>query len=302
MAGTAIVGGGAWMLYGRPAGPPQGAPTVASNLAIVPAVPDAHDAGSTLPNFEGAQKVATDTFGVYADLVIPGSKADFRMRWIEPGTFTMGSPEYEAGRDGDEGPQHEVTLTAGFWLADAPCTQAVYKAVTGKNPSGFQGRDRPVERVSWNDAQVFLSKLNQRVSGAPFVLPTEAQWEYACRAGTTDARYDVLDSIAWHPGNAEGGTHPVRQKQPNAWGLYDMLGNVYEWCQDEQRSYSSQAQRDPMLPDTGGGRVIRGGSWLAHARLCRAALRGADPPSFAGANLGFRFARGQAAPGGPEGL
>ena len=210
------------------------------------------------PRREGWEE-GRDTFGIYADVIVPGTRAGFRMRWIKPGTFMMGSPEDEKGRWNNEGPQHEVTLTEGFWMADAPCTQAVYEALTGGNPAAFKEADRPVEQVSWNEAQEFLQALNERLPGDPFALPTEAQWEYACRAGTTGARYGELDAIAWY--NNAGYTQPIRQKQPNAWGLYDTLGNVMEWCSDGIRPYTKEAQQDPQGPEVGDFRVIRGGSW-----------------------------------------
>ena len=192
-----------------------------------------------------------DPSGIYADVVFSEAQVRFRMRWIEPGTFTMGSPDDEVGRQDHEGPQHQVTLTQGFWLADTPCTQAVYAAVMGTSPSRFKGADRPVEEVSWDDAQEFLQRINERLPGSAFMLPTEAQWEYAARAGTTAARYGALDAIAWYGGNGEGQTHSVKQKQPNAWGLYDTLGNVWEWTQDgaEQRPlapYGKTPRTDPV--------------------------------------------------------
>ena len=243
-------------------------------------------------------KEGRDIIGAYADVIVPGTQAGFRMRWIEPGTFLMGSPEDEKGRFDREGPQHEVTLTSGFWMADAPCTQALCEALTGQNPSHFKGADRPVERVSWNEVQAFLHSLNERLWSDPFVLPTEAQWEYACRAGTSTSRYGKLDAIAWHQDNACEETHPVRQKQPNAWGLYDMLGNVWEWCSDGRRRYGSAPQTDPQGPEVGVERTFRGGSWDNSARSCRAAYRFADAPSNRDRSLGFRFIRGQDAAGG----
>ena len=211
----------------------------------------------------GVAQGERDQFGVYADVAVPDSNATFRLRLIEPGTFMMGSPDDEKGRYDYEGPQHQVTLTQGFWPAETPCTQAVYATVMGTNPSRSKGADRPVERVSWDDAQEFLQRFNERLPGSAFMLPTEAQWEYACRAGTTTARYGELDAIAWYGRNAGGRMHPVMQKQPNAWGLYDTLGNVYEWTGDWFAGYSHTAQQDPQGPSMGGHRVIRGGSWSA---------------------------------------
>ena len=195
--------------------------------------------GSEAPTHPSwATSGGTDQFGVFADVVLPAVRrstndVSFRMRLVPAGQFMMGSPETEQGRFDGEGPQHLVTLTRGYWMADAPCTQALYEVVTGSNPSHFQGADRPVEQVSWEDTQRFLESLNDKIRGLALQLPTEAQWEYACRAGTEGPRYhEPLDAIGWFSENSVGQTHPIRAKEPNSWGLYDTLGNVYEWCQD----------------------------------------------------------------------
>jgi formylglycine-generating enzyme required for sulfatase activity len=230
-----------------------------------------------------------------------------RMRWIVAGAFVMGSPEGELWAYDDEGPQHQVTLTRGFWLGDTPVTQALWKVVMQDNPSRFQGDDtRPVEQVSWENCDRFCKALSGLVPGLNFRLPTEAEWERACRAETSDATYggkledethaSVLDPIAWYVDNSDGQTHPVKQKQPNAWGLYDMLGNVDEWCQDDMRAYGRDALEDPMGSiRTGESRVYRGGSWSGAAWNVRAASRSIWGRSFRNAALGFRLARDQAA-------
>jgi formylglycine-generating enzyme required for sulfatase activity len=245
----------------------------------------------------------------------------------------MGSPEDEAGRWEDEGPQHEVTLESGFWLFDTPCTQALWEAVMGGNPSRFVSPTRPVEQVSFKDAQRFLERVNERVPKLDLVLPSEAQWEYACRAGMETATYagamsivgehnaPVLDAIAWYGGNsgvgfelengedssdwpekqydhAKAGTRPVGLKAANPWGLHDMLGNIYEWCADTWHdSYEGAPTDGSARIDTGGAanRVIRGGSWHADARDLRAAYRYHDDPSLRGDGIGFRCARVQSA-------
>ena len=214
----------------------------------------------------------------------------------------MGSPDDDPEAFDREKPQHEVTLTKGFWLADAPCTQAVYEAITGENPSNFKGGDQPVEGVSWDDAQAFLRMMNERLTGTPFVLPTEAQWEYACRAGATAPRYGAVDEVAWYRINANRKTHPVRQKRPNAWGLYDMLGNVEEWCQNHAEGvftlppYTTATRRDPVAQqEEHSNRVVRGGSWNNDARYVRAAYRHAFPREYRLGLVGFRLARGRAA-------
>lgn len=237
-----------------------------------------------------------------------------RMRWIPPGTFLMGSPEAERGRFDDEGPQHEVIVTRGFWLGETPVTQALWVAVMGENPSEFRGErpdelERPVEQVSWDDCQVFLERLNVQVAGLAARLPTEAEWECACRAGTQGATWvgelsgeeeaPELDAIAWYGGNSGGETHPVGRKAPNPYGLHDMLGNVYEWCQDaaEDRSkpypYQTEPAVEPVLPEQGSYRVLRGGSWIVYARYVRAAYRLARARDLRVGNLGFRLAGGQ---------
>ncbi|MCB0260786.1 MAG: formylglycine-generating enzyme family protein, partial [Calditrichaeota bacterium] len=249
-----------------------------------------------------------------------------RMRWIPPGQFMMGSPEGEAGRFSDE-KQHPVTLTRGFWLFDNPVIQALWKAVMGENPSRFQSDDRPVEQVSWETCREFMEKLNREMPGLELTFPSEAQWEYACRAGTTAATYigdleivghnnaPLLDEIAWYGGNSgvdfeldngedssswlekqydhqRAGTHPIGLKRPNPWGLYDMLGNVWEWCADWwQDDLDRDAVVDPTGPEKGDHRVYRGGGWGLSARYVRAASRFRVAPGIRLLNLGFRCAR-----------
>ena len=203
----------------------------------------------------------------------------------------MGSPEGEKGRSPREGPRHEERIGAGFWIFDTPCTQALWAAVMGANPSTFKAPDRPVETVSWDDCQEFVQRLNGRVVGLELGLPSEVQWEYACRAGTETARYrDSLDEIAWYDENSGGETHAVGGKLPNGWGLYDMLGNVWEWCADAWREDYSQ----PRVVETGGRasvpRVIRGGSWASPRRDARAAYRDRSVPSSGSTIVGFRCA------------
>ena len=242
-----------------------------------------------------------DEFGRWSVIEIAG--VSVRMRWIEPGTFLMGSPKNETGRDDDEGPQHAVTLSEGYWLAETPCTQALWRAVMRENPSEFKGNDRPVESVSWNDVSQFIAKVNAAHPELGMRLPTEAQWEYAARAGTTQARYGELDAIAWYDGNTNGETRPVGQKAPNAWGLYDVLGNVWEWCHDGMRAYDSGHAYDPIGGTVEGtDRVLRGGCWGGSARSVRAAIRNRVAPSDRFPFYGFRLSRGQdALSRGPEG-
>jgi hypothetical protein len=217
-------------------------------------------------------------------------------RLIPAGSFLMGSPEDEEGRDDDE-TQHAVEITQPFLLKTTPVTQAKWMAVMGgQNPSRFQGDDRrPVEQVSWEDAARFCEVFSAQTQGT-YQLPTEAQWEYACRASTTGARYGDLDAIAWYWDNANRATQPVGEKQPNDWGLYDMFGNVWEWCLDWygwdwHRNDSSELQRDPKGPPSGDSRVIRGGAWFNGAQYCRAAQRNYYSPTSRYNTVGFRPAR-----------
>jgi formylglycine-generating enzyme required for sulfatase activity len=209
--------------------------------------------------------------------------------WIKPGKFTMGSPSTEQGRKNDEGRQTQVAISNGFWMSKYETTQKEYKRVMGINPSFFKEDTRcPVEQVSWSDAMDYCGKLtlSKRASGHwsvgyEYRLPTEAEWEYCCRAGTEtrfnygeDLNYTSLEQFAWHAGNSGKATHPVGLKKPNAWGLYDMHGNVAEWCLDwYAESLSGGSVTDPQGPDTGLRHVNRGGGWINHASYCRSADR-----------------------------
>jgi formylglycine-generating enzyme required for sulfatase activity len=230
-----------------------------------------------------------------------GERVTQRMRWIQPGSFQMGSATQEPGRWVDEGHRHEVGIREGFWLFETACTQALWVAVMGKNPARFNGARRPVERVSWNDAQCFIAALNERLPGLALSLPSEARWEYACRAGST-TRYSFgddegrLGEHAWFNENAGGETHPVRERKPNAWGLYDMQGNILEWVQDvwSHRYHGAPADGSAWeSKDTAAVRVLRGGSWRSEARSCRCAYRVGYQPDSNNDDLGFRCARVQ---------
>ena len=206
-----------------------------------------------------------------------GKGVTMKLVRIRPGKFMMGSPDSEKGRKDDEGPQHEVTISKAFYLGVTEVTQAQYEAVMGKNPSHFKGAANPVENVSWNGAVLFCRKLSAK-TGKAFRLPTEAEWEYACRAGSK-TRFSFGDSesalgdYAWHQGNCGGKTQPVAQKKPNAWGLYDMLGNVWNLCADWYGSYPSGASTDPQGATSGDRRVIRGGCYGDGAGFVRCAAR-----------------------------
>ena len=221
----------------------------------------------------------------------------FKMIRIPAGEFLMGSPPNEKDREDDEGPQHRVVLNS-FWMGETEVTQGLWKAVMTKNPSKFLdcGDECPVEQVSWNDIQKFIDKLNGFDQTNKYRLPTEAEWEYACRAGSS-TRFSFGDDDFWliieHAWYNSSSTHPVAQKKPNAFGLYDMHGNVWEWCQDryEENYYSHSPERNPKGPKTGDYRVVRGGSWLGSENYLRSADRGKqEPDSRHYRFLGFRLA------------
>ena len=226
---------------------------------------------------------------------------------ITAGTFIMGSPEDEPGRDGDES-QHEVTLTKSFYLQRTEVTQGQWQKIMGSNPSFFVdcGADCPVERVSWYEVHEFIDNLNE-VTGQRYRLPTEAEFEYASRAGSAKAfgngeisevacRKDpVLDSMGWYCYNSDEKTHPVARKQANSWGLYDMHGNLWEWCEDSHNDthnvidYPVGAVKDPISVNSGDNRVIRGGSWHNDAWFARSGNRDWSKPHYRNDFVGFRL-------------
>ena len=234
------------------------------------------------------------------------------MVWIPPGQFVMGSPNDEVGRDQDEGPETKVTITRGFWMGKCELTQAEYKAVLGANPSIFTGdTNRPVEKVSWQEAMDYCTRLTEQAQAAGqlptgylYRLPTEAEWEYACRAGTStrfcygdDTHYTQLGEYAWFVDNSDAGTHPVGTKRPNAWGLHDMHGNVWEWCLSRwEGALPGGSITNVVVRAEGGLRVARGGSWLYDGRACRSANRDEYSPLNRCSDVGFRVVL---APAGP---
>ena len=215
------------------------------------------------------------------------------MVFVEGGTFTMGATsEQGSDADSDEKPAHSVTLS-DYYIGKYEVTQAQWKAVMGNNPSYFKGDNLPVEEVSWNDCQTFVTKLNQ-LTGRKFRLPTEAEWEYAARGGNKSKGYkysgsNIIDDVAWYDGNSDDKTHPVASKQANELGLYDMSGNVWEWCQDWYGSYSSSAQTNPTGSTSGSDRVLRGGSWSRGATGCRVSNRYSRSLTYWN-SIGFRLA------------
>lgn len=264
---------------------------------------------------EWADEIGRDGFGLYADVLLPVEPRAapdsppailFRMRYIEAGHFLMGSPLSEGMRSEKERPQHEVTLTQAFWLADSTCTQALWQAVMGNNPSSFRagkggGAQHPVEQVSWDDVQRFVQRLEEVLSGAVVSLPSEAEWEYACRAGTCTP-FAFGDSISTDEVNYDGreaydkrgsvvyraATVPVRSLPSNAWGLYEMHGNVWEWCAAGLSDYTARAETFPRTHERG-SRVSRGGSWYNFGRAARCAAWLRLESSYCDDHVGFRF-------------
>ncbi|OED43785.1 hypothetical protein AB833_03100 [Chromatiales bacterium (ex Bugula neritina AB1)] len=252
-------------------------------------------------NWLNTATTGVDDYGLYTTLSLFGLEQ--RMRWIPSGRFVMGSPEEELERESNE-TQHPVVLTEGFWLADTTCTQQLWKAVTGMNPSRFEGARNPVERVSWGDVQYFIDKINKQHPELRLSLPTEAQWEYACRAGTTgpfstgatittgQANFNGKRSYA----NTEKGeyrrkTIPVDALAPNPWGMLQMHGNVFEWCQDWYGKYPEGEVINPTGTKDGAGRVLRGGSWFYGGRGCRSAFRTPLEPVRRSDDVGFRLSQ-----------
>jgi formylglycine-generating enzyme required for sulfatase activity len=191
---------------------------------------------------------------------------------------------------------HRVTISKDFYLGKYPVTQAQWEAVMEDNPSHFKGAKWPVENVSWEDCQLFVEKLNRQTGRNIYRLPTEAEWEYACRAGSITAYSfgddkKLLSEFGWHSANANGEIHPVGQKIPNPWGFYDMYGNVWEWCNDWYGPYPRGLVTDPEGPSSGSDRVLRGGCWFDAALRCRSGFRSFFSPDFHSSFFGFRLAR-----------
>lgn len=243
-----------------------------------------------------------DEFGLWMAFTYKGVRQVFR--WCEPGTFLMGSPTDEPERYEDE-LQHEVTLTKGFWIADTTVTQALWQVVMGGNPSEFKDDERPVENVRWGDTQTFIAKMNGLNAELRLCLPTEAQWEYACRANSTTPFCwgEQIDStLVNFDGNYPYNngrkseyreqTVAVKELPCNDWGLYQMHSNLWEWCQDWYGEYPPKAIINPQGPESGDSRVLRGGSWFLNGTYCRSASRIHDDPSYRYGSTGFRLARG----------
>ena len=224
--------------------------------------------------------------------VLKINDVEYAFRWCPAGAFMMGSPQDEANRNNNE-TQHQVKISHDFWMLETEVTQTMWASVMGNNPSHFKGAKLPVEQVTWNDCQEYVQKLNAlgvAPKGYRFSLPTEAQWEYACRAGTTTAFCfgDTLTDKQANFGGNIGKTSEVASYPANAWGLHDMHGNVYEWCLDRYGDYPNGAVTDPMGAVEDSIRVLRGGFWLNYAGACQSANRGHSDPSRGSSGIGLR--------------
>jgi len=265
--------------HARPAGPNR-VRTLAIFAALVAAMAGALRAGPPSPSGSRGEAIVAGATGL-------------QLQWIPPGDFFLG--------DVHQAPITTVRITRGFWMGRFDVTQRQWQALMGSNPSHFkdQGGDAPVENVSWDDAAAFCRAVNLREKaegrlpeGYEYRLPTEAEWEYACRAGTTGAYAGdgVMDDMGWYARNSGMHTHPVGQKLPNAWGLFDMEGNVWQWCLDWFGPYPGGVETDPAGPTSGSSRVYRGGCWFVVAEHCRSAFRFASLPVLRDYYLGFRIA------------
>ena len=259
--------------------------------ATTQVAPKKHKSQSKPTKGGTVKRVATKASYSNGTLTVNGIK--YNMVWVDGGTFRMGATSEQGSEISDEKPVHSVTLS-GYYIGKTEVTQALWQAVMGSNPSYFEGDDLPVEQVSWDDCQEFIRKLNS-LTGQNFRLPTEAEWEFACRGGNNSRGYkysgsNYIDNVAWYDGNSGDKTHPVATKSPNELGIYDMSGNVWEWCADWYGDYSSGRQTNPKGPYDGSNRVFRGGSWLSYARSCRSSIRYFSYPTIRFIFLGLRLA------------
>jgi len=286
---------------------PTNSSAVLKTPAIPPAVSETPATSTAVPRTPEVTAVVPKVIPVETNhdsrrTIDLGEDIKMNFVFISPGEFTMGSPADEIGPFGDESPQRQVTISRGFWLAETPTTQSQWLRVMENNPSRFTGDlNRPVEMISWNDAKKFAEQLTERMrkqgvidGNQRFGLPTEAQWEYACRAGTT-TRYSFgnnenqLADHAWFCSNSNQSTQPVRQLKPNPWGLFDMHGNVWEWCEDCFGEYKADSVTDPTGPNEGMYRVLRGGSWFLDLLFLRSACRHGGAPVICSNDVGVRL-------------
>ena len=254
----------------------------------------ASSASASTNNSDYSSNSPSSTTSVGNTISIPVKDGiNIEMVKVEAGTFMMGATSEMKNPNSDEKPVHQVTLTNDYYIGKYEVTQALWQAVMGSNPAHFKGSNLPMETVSWNDCQEFISKLNN-MTGRKFRLPTEAEWEYAARGGKKSRGYQYsgsnnIEDVAWHVGNSGRKTHPVGTKQANELGLYDMSGNVFEWCQDWYGSYVNSSQTNPVGVGSWARRVDRGGSWYNFSERCRSSYRSIYPPSDHDDGIGLRL-------------
>ena len=264
---------------------------VATAQPVQPAVVQTNIPQPSVPVQQVPQNTIDSSSPAIKTVTVNG--VSFNMILVDGGTFQMGATKEQKKPNDDERPVHQVTLSP-YYIGETEVTQELWQAVMDSNPSHYKGPKLPVERVSWDDCQEFIVKLNER-TGLNFRLLTEAEWEFAARGGNKSQGYQYsgsnnLGDVAWFTDNSGSSTHDVKTKQPNELGIYDMSGNVWEWCQDWGRSYSSGSQTNPTGPSSGSGRVYRGGCWRNGARYCRVVNRGRNTPDFRGYGMGLRLA------------
>ena len=287
---------------GNDYGKPSGIRTLKTGSHQVKLVADGYEdyittidvaSGSTSFDFKMTGAIPKETYIAKVEtFTVKG--VSFEMIWVEGGTFIMGASDDDTHAADRDKPAHQVTL-GSYFIGKTEVTQALWQVVMGKNPSEFKKNlQNPVEKVSWKDCQKFVKKLNE-LTGKNFRLPTEAEWEYAARGGKWSSGYiyfgsNKLDDVAWYKSNSAGTTHPVAQKSPNELGIYDMSGNVMEWCQDRFGSYSGELQTNPQGPSSGSERVFRGGSWLLIDWYFKVSHRASTDPSTTRNDIGLRLA------------
>jgi len=270
--------------------------TLSISLSVVLGMPDDPNQGD-VPEKPIPTEPQTDPNTPKEKTIDMGNGVTMEFVLIRAGEFDMGSPSSERDRDNDEGPVHRVKISRPFYMGKYEVTQKQYYVIAKSKPSRFKQEGRPVENVSWDQANSFCKKLSE-IKGGSYRLPTEAEWEYACRAGSQDSfyfgddpTYSQLEQYAWYSKNGDSATHPVGEKKPNSFGLYDMHGNVWEWCGDWYATdYSRHSIAvDPQGPLIGKSRVLRGGGWFRSAMYCRSANRSGCEPVYGRDYLGFRI-------------
>ena len=281
-----------------PSTPPKNELSMESSPSNESASPKAEPSSVVSDSKKNVEPPKTEPKGPSSPTEQITNSLGMHFRKIQPGKFMMGAPANEASGSGPDQTQHSVTLTKAYYICVYEVTQEEYEGLMGNNPSQFTAKRNPVENVTYDDAEIFIGKLNalaeERSAGRVYRLPTEAEWEYACRAGISTAYCFGQDNArlgeyAWYDANSESKPHPVGEKSPNAWGLYDMHGNVLEWCSDWYQNYPRNSVTDPTGPSRGFGRIFRGGSYAAEARICRSYERFRDAPSIRYPDLGFRL-------------